>query len=143
VKKWLEPALIALVLVIAGLMNYSWPSELEAGQLAIVVSLIFLVQTLVRDLVLYAASRRDRKSQQRREAQCFCVESGVGVLMVLFGLVLFLGGLGGTVSLQTTGWLIMLGVLLGVNYLMKDLVFGWNPWRVYRDPDHLNIIPRF
>lgn len=143
--RWLEPGIIATVIAIAATLRFGWPIEMAAGQLVLAISTIFLAQTLVRDLVLVYLARLKGPEDQgaRREAQCFCVESGVGALMVVLGLILFLAGLGGSVVLSKAVGLSLLTALLIVNYLMKDMVFSWNPWRIYRDPDHLNIVPRF
>lgn len=106
------------------------------------LSTVFLIHTLIRDLVLLYKQKTTPSDTSKRIHRCFCVESGVGVGFVIVGLILFLGGYGGGFNMNKSGWILSLAVLMVFNYALKDLVFSWNPFRIYRDPAHLNIIPR-
>jgi len=140
--KFIEPGLIGLALFSAGVMVNPWPESLSTGQTVLIFSVIFLGHTLLRDLVLLYQQKKRNNSTAPKVAQVFCMESGVGMILVAFGIILFLGNIGGVLNLTKVGWLLSLAVLMLINYGLKDLVFGWNPWRIYRDPNHLNIIPR-
>lgn len=105
-------------------------------------STVFLIHTLIRDLALLYKQKTASTSATKRVQRCFCVETGVGVVFVTVGLVLLLGNYGSKVVLQKSDWILSLTGLMVLNYGLKDLVFSWNPWRIYRDPEHLNIIPK-
>lgn len=141
-NKLIEPGLIGLALLLSALFVTNWPSHVSAGLLVLAFSTVFLIHTLIRDLVLYTKQKRASTSAPKRVQRCFCVESGVGVVFVIVGLILLLGNYGGSVILQKSDWVLSLTGLMVMNYGLKDLVFSWRPWRIYRDPDHLNIIPR-
>jgi len=136
----LEPTLIVGAMMVTGFVASGLPNEVTLGRLILWLALIFLVHTLVRDLILY--TRAKKQPGERKEAQCFCVESGVGVLVLIIGLALLMANVGGKVAMDSVAWFFSITICLWINFWMKDFVFSWNPWRVYRDPDHLNIVPR-
>ena len=138
----LEPGLIGLALLLLASFVSSWPSRISTGSLILTFSTVFLIQTLIRDLALLYRQKTALRNKERRVQRCFCVESGVGVVFVIVGLVLLLGNLWGSVVFDKSDWIVSLALLMVSNYALKDLVFSWNPWRIYRDPEHLNIIPR-
>ncbi len=138
--RWAEPAAILLVMLGVAVVARNWPTEVSVGRLSLWVALLFLVQTLIRDLVLLWLSNRDKSLQ--KEQQCFSLESGIGVILLVAGLVLFVSNAGGKLMTGHIFWIASISITLWLNYWMRDLVFSWNPWRVYRDPDHLNIVPR-
>jgi len=120
-----------------------WPTPIGVGQFVLTLAVIFLLQTLVRDLYLYRQLKASGSNPPKGvESRCFCLESGIGMIAVIAGLLLFTGSFGGRIELSTMQWILAVVVLLVSNFLLKDFVFSWNPWRIYRDPDHLNIIPR-
>ena len=139
----LEPNLIVGAMVVTGFVASKLPSELTLGRLVLWLSVLFLVHTLVRDLYLYIRLKNQSQPADRRYAQCFCVESGVGILVLILGLALLTANVGGSVTMTPVSWFFVITICLWLNFWMKDFVFSWNPWRVYRDPDHLNIVPRF
>jgi hypothetical protein len=140
--KFIEPGLIGLALFSAGIMVDTWPESLSTGRTVLIFSVVFLAHTLLRDLVLLYQQKTRENFTAPKVAQVFCVESGIGMILVAFGIILFLGNIGEVLILTKAGWLFSLLFLMLINYGLKDLVFGWNPWRIYRDPNHLNIIPR-
>jgi hypothetical protein len=142
VPRTYELSLIVLVLLGTYLLD-PWPVQLGAGQFVLIVAVYFLGQTLIRDLYLYYKLKsRVAGPPNGKASQCFCVESGIGIGAVIVGLILFTGSLGGSLKLAPWHWTLTIGGLMTLNYLLKDFVFSWKPWRIYRDPDHLNIVPR-
>lgn len=140
-KKY-ELGLIALVLG-GTYFIHPWPVQLGTGRFVLILAVLFLGQTLARDLYLYFKLKsRETGLLKGKESQCFCVESGIGICAVIWGLILFLGSFGGSLKLDPWQWTMTIVVLMVLNYFLKDFVFSWNPWRIYRDPDHLNIVPR-
>ena len=138
--KKVEPVLIVSAMLLIALTASKWPAELTVGRFILWLSIIFLLQTLIRDVYLYLRLRN--KTLEQKEAQCFCVESGVGILVLIVGLGLLIANMGGRVSVAPVAWFLAITACLWLNYWMKDFVFSWSPWRVYRDPNHLNIVPR-
>ncbi|MBX2868558.1 MAG: hypothetical protein KTR18_07780 [Acidiferrobacterales bacterium] len=135
-----EPALIVVAMIFIALTVSKWPAELSVGRFILWLSIVFLLQTLLRDLYLYF--RLKSNAVEQKEAQCFCVESGVGIVVLIIGIGLLIANIGGRISVSPIAWFLALTACLWFNFWMKDFVFSWNPWRVYRDPDHLNIVPR-
>ena len=37
----------------------------------------------------------------------------------------------------------LLGLTLLAGYLLKDLVFSWSPWKIYREKNHAQLIVRW
>ena len=136
-----EPLLILGAMCVTAISTPQWPTEITVGRFVLWLSIIFLLHTLIRDLYLYARLRIT--ASERKEAQCFCVESGIGILVMILGLALLIGNLGGDLSPGPVGWFVAITICMWLNYWIKDFVFSWRPWRIYRDPDHLNIVPRF
>ena len=142
--RWIEPVLIAFVCLTVATSDYQWPTELSVGHFVLVVSLFFMVQTLARDLVLlYKLKTSPNPEDTIREGKCFCVESVLGTVVLLLGIGLFVAGAGGHIVLDNTIWLVTITLTMIANYLLRDYVFSWQPFRIYRDPNHLNIVPRF
>ncbi len=143
IHKW-EPVFIALALIGAEYLIDQWPASLSAGHFILLLCTIFFVQTLLRDLVLILRARmKPRQNHRPREGPCFCLESGLGVVVLMLGILLLLTDTGGQVQLSHNQWRGSLAGLLLLNYGLRDYVFSWNPWQIYRDPDHQNIIPKW
>lgn len=69
-----------------------------------------------------------------------CIESTVGLLGVLLGALLPLVAVMGFVNMPVWLWSLLTITTLGFGYLVKDYVLEWNPWRIRKEPDHLNTI---
>ena len=140
--KSLEFGFIALLLGLIVIFR-PLPVQPDIGQFVLVLAVVFLLQTLVRDLYLYRRVKEKKYADGKTsEAQCFCVESGIGMIAVVSGIMLVLTGAGGRVDAPASMWVFCLMLVMLLNYSLRDFVFSWRPWRIYRDPDHLNIIPR-
>ncbi|MES1167664.1 MAG: hypothetical protein ABUL61_00705, partial [Oleiharenicola lentus] len=102
-------------------------------------SLLLLLQGFCRDLWLWRAARRNPSPEPPRHAACMCVESTIGFtgIIAAAGLTAFQFGPSYPV---TQPWL-MLGVaaVLVAGFLLKDFVFTWSPWRIYREKDHATL----
>jgi hypothetical protein len=136
----IELALVTVTVVALAMVVRQWPVKLAAGQFILVLSVVFLVQTLLRDIWLLLRHRLYPPQNQARKSQCFCLESMVGLSGVCLGLALIMTNLGNSITLERTTWLFSISTTMLVCYWLRDYVFSWNPWRIYKDPDHANII---
>lgn len=114
--------------------------EIPVAQLLLWASALLLLQGLVRDLCLLARQRRSAQRTPRRAARCLCVESTLGATGIVLGAVLLGAGIGAHFVVE--GWLlsVLLMALMSMGFLIKDTVLEWNPWKLYKDKDHLNIV---
>ncbi len=115
--------------------------RLGIGRVFVFAAGLLLLQGLVRDVCLLAVARRQASAPTaRREARCMCVESALGVTGLVAGTILLGAGFGAQFPMTRTGWCLGGILVLGLGFLLKDLVFEWNPWRIRREKDHLNIV---
>jgi hypothetical protein len=115
---------------------------LELGELIAGAALLILVQGFFRDLWLLRQARR-RPATPGREARCMCVESALGLTGVVAGAGLVGLGFDRPVTLAPAGFAIAMGLALAVGYVLKDFVFEWSPWKIYREKDHAQVILRW
>ena len=110
------------------------------GTLLLWASALLLFQSLVRDVWLLRRAKQAVQTMPMRKLSCLCVESTVGVTGVVTGIVLL--GIGWDHSVIMTRWTwSLLGIItMTIGFIIKDYVFGWNPWRIRRDNDHLSIV---
>ena len=71
-----------------------------------------------------------------------CVESAVGLTGVVAGAGLVRFGLGRPVFVSTTALTAGAGAVMATGFLLKDLVFEWLPWKIYRERNHAQVIFR-
>ena len=72
--------------------------------------------------------------------QCMCVESSVGVLIVMVGLLLLITNIDARVIFNIYMLIFVMAVVLLSGFLIKDYVIEWNPWKISKEKDHINII---
>lgn len=121
------------------LMSSVLPNVLGMGRLLLYTSALLLFQSLIRDLWILAKNRKADKLEPQRKLRCMCVESTVGSVGILIGVMLLGLGIDQPITMIAWTWTILVLVVLGVGFWIKDFVFEWNPWRIYRDKDHVNI----
>ena len=116
---------------------------LEAGELIAGAALLILVQGFFRDVWLLRQARRQLAAAPVREARCMCVESALGLTGIVAGIGLV--GLGFTRPVFLVVPVLATAVLaaMAVGFLLKDLVFEWSPWKIYREKDHAQVIFRW
>ena len=131
----------ALSPLIAYGLHYFYGSP-SLGQLIIALSLLFLMQTLLRDIWLYYRSKHESATQGQTEIKGFCVETTVGVGVLLLGFSALFFGRSESLNISLfMWWVLAIGIMI-LCYLLKDYVFSWSPWRIYKDPDHSNLLFR-
>ena len=118
-------------------------ATLEAGELIAGAALLILVQGFFRDLWLLRQARRQSAAAPAREARCMCVESALGMTGIVAGIGLV--GLGFTRSIVLNPLVLAAAVFaaMAVGFLLKDFVFEWAPWKIYREKDHAQVIFRW
>jgi len=138
-----ELVLIALAISGSATLYTRLPAKLNSGDIVLYASILLLAQGLVRDLWIKFASPKPAAKPDLPHATgpiCMCVESTVGVLGVIIGLMLVFAGTQTPVKLAAWFWPVMVGGVLIVGYLIKDFVLDWRGKRIRREKDHQNIV---
>jgi hypothetical protein len=138
----IELALIFGVSVVIAITDLPGPEKMSVGYVVLFCSGAILVQSLIRDISILLLSRKKTFDGPPQESQCMCVESAVGFGGVLAAALLLGAGLTEPVCMYDGGWAIFLLPALLTGFLLKDYVFEWNPWRIRREKNHLNVIFR-
>lgn len=135
-----EFILICITAVVCFLVVEWWPESVSLGRFILILSLLFLFQTLLRDFWLI--SRLDIKKQSRIEGgrMVMCVESILGILAVVCGCVLLFSSINISVQLSALGWSVSIFLTMLLCFFLKDYVMEFRPFRIYNDLDHLNIV---
>ncbi len=115
----------------------------ELGEIIAGEALLLLLQGFFRDLWLLRQSRRSPSSNAPRSVRCMCVESTVGMTGVIAGIALVGFGLSKPIHLSATAIVSAISSILVVGFLLKDFVFEWSPWKIYREKDHSQVIFRW
>jgi hypothetical protein len=132
-----EPVAIIFVAVLVAGNIIVLPATLSRGAFILSLSCIFLFQTLIRDIWILS---KTSKSDQSVRKLVFCLETTFGILGVIFGLIVYLNTANGVLQVSSGEWAFAVFLTMGLCYLIKDLVISWRPFRIYRDPDHINIV---
>ena len=115
----------------------------ELGELVAGSVLLILLQGFFRDLWLLREARRKSATTPPRATACMCVESAVGLTGIVAGISLVGFGLAWPVGLSAAALTAAVGAVMLAGFLLKDFVFSWRPWRIYREKDHAQIIFRW
>ncbi len=135
----IELALIPFVGFGIWLTASELPIQMNAGQLLLGMSAFLLLQSLIRDLWLLANQRGTQPDLQRK-IRCMCAESTVGMTGIIIGIALLGAGMDLSVPMPNWSWSVLVMVIMSIGFFIKDYVIEWNPFRVYKDLDHINII---
>lgn len=117
-----------------------FPSNIAVGNLLLNASSMLLAQSLIRDVWFIFNARSTKQLVPKKIAQCMCLESTVGISGVLIGILLIGVKIDWLIVMTWWTWMILVGIILSIGFYIKDFVFEWRPWRVYRDKNHMNII---
>jgi hypothetical protein len=69
-----------------------------------------------------------------------CVESSVGATGIVLGASLMGLGISTPIEMTPLLWVGSVFIVTLCGFLIKDWVFQWNPWRFYKEKDHINIV---
>ena len=134
----IELVLIALTSMATVVLHQRLPQRMEAGYFILALGLLFLAQSLVRDLWILFRKREISKTQ--RTVRCMCLETGVGMIPIIISAILMFGGFSRPITTPSWAWILSVPATMLTCFWLKDYVFEWNPWRIRRDEDHINII---
>ena len=135
-----ELALIPIAGVVIWLIGGRLPAVIGTGSLLLASSVLLLSQGLIRDLWLLYRRNQALRVEPRQHALCMCVESTVGVVGVVAGLIILGSAVDATVTMSPWRWIGLVIVVLAVGFAIKDFVFEWRPFRLRRDKDHVNLV---
>jgi hypothetical protein len=141
--EWIELAMICVVAIIGWLASPYFSSTMPLWQIVLGASALLLAQSLVRDVAILFRSRGLKSNEPRKEAQCFCLESTVGLTGVIAGLALI--GLGSSDQIAVSRWefsIAIAGTMI-MGFLIKNLVISWRPFGLRREKNHLNLVVRW
>lgn len=117
------------------------PRHPALGEVVLAAAVLLLAQGLLRDLVRLLATRRAPAA--RREMRCVCAESVVGVGVVAAGLGALGAGLDAPLAMDGWRWAAVVVAAAGTGLALRDVVIGWRPLSVRREPDHDGIVVRW
>ena len=135
-----ELAMIPLSGIFVFLISSSLPSQLSVGNALLLFSALLLLQSLIRDLSILFLSEKNAASATPKVMRCLCVESAIGMTGVLLGAGILGLGITQQIQMDKLAWGISVTCLVGVGFAIKDFVVQANPWRIFRDKDHLNVV---
>jgi hypothetical protein len=138
-----ELGAIPIATALAGWLAPRTGMTLELGEFIAGRALLLLLQGFFRDLWLLREARRKKSFAAAREARCICVESAIGLTGVVAGIGLVGLGLARPVFVGSTGLAAGVAVTMIAGFLLKDFVFEWVPWKIYREKDHAQVIFRW
>ncbi len=136
---WLEPGLIILVIGGVAFAAGYLPTSLAWGTASCLAAGVLLGQGLLRDLGHLATAKTGTPSP----ARAICVESGLGVVLLLAGAILLFSAAGARVPIQPMGWVGFIGAILVLGYLLRNTVLDLKRWRFYQEPHHRNVVFRW
>ena len=136
-----ELCLIALLLFAAFLVGNLLNTSIRLSTVIFYSAGLLFFQSLCRDL-WYLFVKRAVKTELSEPIvrQCMCVESSVGVLIVMVGLLLLITNLDVRIVFNVYLLIFVMAVVLLSGFLFKDYVIEWNPWKLSKEKDHMNII---
>jgi hypothetical protein len=136
-----ELILIALAACVAYVFREKLPQHWPLGNLVLSASVILLGQGLLRDLwIKYVVRKAPHAPGTRQAISCMCMESTVGVIGVIAGLLLVAVRASAQISLPPWFWPALVATIGVAGFLIKDLVIDFKAWTIRREPDHQNIV---
>jgi len=136
-----ELLILTLLISLLALMVKIPEQSFKFSMVVLYCTSLLFCQSLVRDLwYLYAKRKHDKSAIKPIVRQCMCVESTVGVFGVVIGLLIFSSTIDFDVKLNQFFLLGLACAVLVSGFFIKDYVIEWNPWRLYKEKDHMNII---
>lgn len=134
-----ELAALPVVTTLAWFTPLDPAFTLKLGGLITAASLLLLLQGFCRDVWLWVVARRATEKAVPHSAQCMCVESALGLTGILAAAGLTAFGFGPDITVTPLGRTTGTGAVLLAGFLLKDFVFEWAPWKIYRAKNHATL----
>ena len=138
--EWFEIATIVALTATTWFCTTLFPLNISIAHLVLFLSALLLLQSLIRDILILITQRKVLHSMPPRVVQCMCFESAIGMTGVLLGIGILGLGTSSTIEMGQIQWTLSFALITTTSFLIKDLVFQWNPWRIYKEKNHLNIV---
>jgi hypothetical protein len=136
----IESILILICSIGIGKFASLLPQEVKVGSFVLALSVLLLVQSLIRDLYLLFRIKLRPSAAEAKSARCICLESVTGVTGVIIGLMLVGGGSGPEIQSGALVWSVASFVVMTSGFFIKDMILEMGPWRIRKEQDHINII---
>ena len=136
-----ELCLIAVLLFSAFLFAEVLSTSMKLSTAIFYSAGLLFFQSLCRDLWYLFVKRAVKKDiSEPIVRQCMCVESSVGVLITVVGLLMLIANIDVRVIFNLYTMIFVMAVVLLSGFLIKDYVIEWNPWKLSKEKDHMNVI---
>lgn len=133
---WIAGAAVALFI-----LNPLLPERMEIGYVLVSLTLLFLIQSLIRDLrILF---RRESTNAEAEAGRFTCLESVVGFTPLIAAVVLIAAGWRERVDLPRLFWPLAGTAVMLSCFMIKDFVIDLKTLRVRKHPDHVNMVFRW
>ena len=141
----LLPARIELFLIGMCVLLAWFAAPLLSRQLSLSVVLgmtcaLLLLQGLVRDIAILVRVRRKSGASLPQSGRYLCVESTVGLLGIAAGALLIGTHLDVPLLLDQGEVALLVCATMIAGFSGRDWVIQAKPWRIFHDPDHINVI---
>jgi len=136
----IELSLIALAALLTFMVQPILPYRMSLGMFILVFAVCLLVQSLIRDLVKLYIIKKNRHKPEKLNVVCMCVESIVGLSVVIVGLCILFIGLPYSVRFPDWYWPAFTGVTWLFGFVIKNYVLDFTNWRIKRVAGHHNFI---
>ena len=142
----LELGIIIFVSIGLYLLDVGAPSQVYFGLGVVWLAAIIFIQSLIRDLSIMArksASHRKTTKQKVSESRCLCMESVVGIGVLLIGFLLIFAGNATLISVDGILKSVIVFVVLVLGFSIRNLVVFLKPLRIRSEKEHMNIIVKW
>ena len=137
----LEKTELAGMGVITGvvfLLNPLLPNRMELGYVLVSFALLFLLQSLLRDL--WILSIKKPKSGKAKQGRFMCLESVIGFVPLIAAVLIIAAGWRKAIDLPHLFWPLGAATIMMTCFLIKDWVIDLKALRIRKETDHINII---
>ena len=129
---------IGFAVVLIAVLRHRLPTQLEAAYMVTALTLLFLAQSLIRDLWLMYS--RKGQAGESKKLRCFCVESVVGFVPIILAAALIGLGIRPQIAVSASIWPLAAAFVMALGFLIKDYVIDLRTLKVRKEKDHINII---
>ncbi len=133
-----ELAGIGVVTVVLFLIHPLLPEHMELGYVLVSLGLLFLLQSLLRDL--WILSQKKNKPDPTKQGRFMCLESIIGFAPLIASALIIVAGWREAIDLPHLFWPLSAAAVMMTCFLIKDWVIDLKALRIRKEKDHINII---